>query len=114
DGVLFAGITLRVPGSAASAPAVVVAAGSGSYVVLPGDTLGAIAARFGTTIAAIAAANRLDPAGILFAGATLSVPGGGGSAATTTVVPVSRSAMHDQVRSLVVYWSGRYGVSSSL
>ena len=109
-GILFAGIMLRVPGSAA--PAVVVTAARGSYVVRPGDSLGAIAARFGTSVSALAAANRLDPAKILFAGTTLSVPGG--TAATSTVVSVSRSAMHDQVRSLVVYWAGRYGVSPSL
>ena len=48
---------------------------------------------------------------ILFAGATLSIPAGI-PVGTATVVP--RSAMHDQVRSLVVYWAGRYGVSRSL
>jgi LysM repeat protein len=48
----------------------------GSYVVQPGDTLSAIAARDGTTVAELAALNGLDPNGILFAGATLSLPSG--------------------------------------
>ena len=54
--ILLAGITVRVPGQAAPAVAAPV-----SYVVRPGDALGAIAARLGTSVGALAAANRLDP-----------------------------------------------------
>jgi N-acetylmuramoyl-L-alanine amidase len=49
----------------------------GSYVVEPGDTLSAIAARDGTTVAELAALNGLDPNGILLAGAALQLPAGG-------------------------------------
>jgi peptidoglycan hydrolase-like protein with peptidoglycan-binding domain len=45
------------------------------YVVRSGDTLTAIAAGQGTTVAALAAANGLDPGGILPAGARLHLPG---------------------------------------
>lgn len=48
----------------------------GAYVVQPGDTLSAIAAREGTTVAQLAAANGLDPAGLLLAGATLRLANG--------------------------------------
>jgi murein DD-endopeptidase MepM/ murein hydrolase activator NlpD len=50
------------------------------YVVQPGDTLWAIAARSGTTVDAIAEANGLDPNAILPIGRQLVLPGGGGSA----------------------------------
>jgi soluble lytic murein transglycosylase-like protein len=57
--------------------------GSGSYLVVPGDTLTAIAARAGTTPAALAAANGLDLNGILLAGSAIHVPSG------STALPVS-------------------------
>jgi len=61
--------------------------GSGSYVVQPGDTLSAIAANAGTTVDQLAAANGLDPSGILLAGAVLNLSGAGsGSGATTEPV----------------------------
>jgi LysM repeat protein len=53
------------------------------YVVEPGDTLTAIAERAGTTVDALAAANGLDPNGILFAGSTLDVSGAPASTGTT-------------------------------
>jgi LysM repeat protein len=53
------------------------------YVVQPGDTLTAIAERAGTTVDALAAANGLDPNGILFAGSTLDVSGAPASTGTT-------------------------------
>jgi LysM repeat protein len=49
---------------------------SGSYVVQPGDTLSAIAARAGTTVEALAAANGVDPTGVLLSGVALRLPGG--------------------------------------
>jgi peptidoglycan hydrolase-like protein with peptidoglycan-binding domain len=46
-----------------------------AYLVRSGDTLTAIAAGSGTTIAALAAANRVDPAEVLPIGARLLLPG---------------------------------------
>ena len=43
----------------------------GSYVVQPGDTLSAIAARAGMSVASLAAANGLDPNGVLISGIAL-------------------------------------------
>ena len=48
----------------------------GSYVVRRGDTLSAIAARAGTTVAALAALNGLNPRHYLLYGTTLRLPGG--------------------------------------
>ena len=61
---------------AASAPS-----GSGAYVVQPGDTLSAIAARAGMSLDSLAAANGLDPNGLLLSGRVLELSG---SPAVTT------------------------------
>jgi soluble lytic murein transglycosylase-like protein len=55
----------------------------GSYVVQPGDTLTAIAARAGMSVAQLAASNGLDPNGTLLSGTALRLSGAGG---TTTYV----------------------------
>ena len=65
--------------STSSAPA------STGYVVQPGDTLSAIAARAGTSVSALAAANGLDPNGLLLAGAALHLTGSGSPSSTATV-----------------------------
>jgi LysM repeat protein len=49
----------------------------GGYLVEPGDTLTQIAADNGTTVDALAAANGLDPNGVLLAGTTLQLSGSG-------------------------------------
>src|SRR5579875_286912 len=61
----------------ASAPASASAPQPGGYVVRPGDALSAIAARYGTSAAALAAANGLAVNGVLLAGRTLTVTGAG-------------------------------------
>jgi soluble lytic murein transglycosylase-like protein len=58
-----AGCTVRMPRARAH------------YLVRAGDTLGAIAGRERTTVAALAAANRIHPEGLLAVGARLSLPG---------------------------------------
>jgi LysM repeat protein len=86
DGLLLAGSTLRVGsglGSGSSAPIGTTA--SSGYLVVPGDTLSAIAARSGTTAGALAAANGLNVDGILFAGRTIHLTSG------SIAVPVSTS-----------------------
>jgi LysM repeat protein len=76
---IWIGQHLIVPGSympghdheyPASAPA------GGSYVVRPGDTLFSIAARFGTTVSALAGSNHLGNENVIFIGQTLVIPGG--------------------------------------
>jgi LysM repeat protein len=51
----------------------------GGYLVQPGDTLSAIAARSGVSVDQLAAANGLSPAGVLLSGTTLSVSGSSSS-----------------------------------
>jgi LysM repeat protein len=96
SGLLQAGTTLQPSGGSSSGTAVPVSTSSGSasstsgggYVVQPGDTLSAIAARAGVSVAQLAVANGVDPNGILPAGITLQLSGGSPSG---TAVPVSTS-----------------------
>jgi LysM repeat protein len=97
NGVLLSGTALRLAGGptyvSESSPSQS-SSSTGSYVVQPGDTLSAIAARAGTTVAQLAAANRLNPNGVLLYGTTISVPGAGGSstAASAESQPVGAPA----------------------
>jgi LysM repeat protein len=106
DSQLIAGSSLAIPPqtgepAAASAPSetavatpstdVSVASPSGGYLVQSGDTLSAIAARFGVGIDQLASANGLDPAGLLLSGTTLSVSGAPAPSETTTSQPVSET-----------------------
>ena len=86
NGILPEGAAIRLSGSPSGSTTLRVSttsSGSGSYLVVPGDTLTAIAARAGTTPAALAAANGLDLNGILLAGSAIHVPSG------STALPVS-------------------------
>ncbi len=67
---LLIGVVLRVP-SARSATENATAV----YVVHVGDTLSGIALRYHVSLAQLASANRIDPAGVLLAGARLRIPG---------------------------------------
>jgi LysM repeat protein len=61
------------------------ASGFAHYRVRPGDTLSAIAARYHTTVAALVRLNNLPGNGnLIFAGATLRIPGHGGHAGPAT------------------------------
>jgi N-acetylmuramoyl-L-alanine amidase len=89
NGTLLSGTVLQLSGSGSSGTTVPVstttstsaapATATGGYVVQPGDTLSAIAARAGVSVSELSAGNGLDPNGTLLAGATIMIPGGGGS-----------------------------------
>ena len=80
-----------VGGGTGSAPAPAAASGSGgAYVVQPGDTLSAIAARAGVSPSSLAADNALSVNGVLVSGTVLRLSGGGTAGApASTAVPVS-------------------------
>jgi N-acetylmuramoyl-L-alanine amidase len=76
--------TGAVPATPTASAAV---SGGGSYTVQPGDTLTAIASRAGVSMPSLAAANGLDPAGVLVAGSTLRLAGGSAPATATAAAP---------------------------
>jgi LysM repeat protein len=67
--------------------------GGGGYTVLPGDTLSTIAAQYGTTVDQLAAANGLDPAGILPAGVTLSMGSSSSSSSSSSAAASSSGSV---------------------
>jgi LysM repeat protein len=95
NGVLVAGRSLDVQAGSGATGSVQArtATAAGSYVVRPGDTLTSIAQRMGTTVSQLAAANGLNPNGVLVAGRALTVPqAGSGSASTASPQPAAGTA----------------------
>lgn len=81
------------------------ASGDSSYVVRPGDSLTAIALRFGSSAHALARLNRLRLDAVLPAGRRLVVPGRAGRA--------SRPG-NPSIQTSIDLWAGRYGVNVHL
>jgi len=73
---IYAGQSLVIPGGAAPAPPAPPAPG-GTYVVNRGDTLSAIAARYGTTVNDLVALNGIMNPNFIYVGQVLQVPGEG-------------------------------------
>jgi LysM repeat protein len=81
------------------------------HVVRAGDSLTALARRYGTTVAKLAHLNHLDPGGYLLIGTKLRIP----VAHRVTAQRVAyRTASISSVRSLLDYWAAHYGVSVHL
>ena len=93
--LLLSGTTLHGSSAGSAQASAPVASSAGGYVVQPGDTLSAIAARYGVSLDALASANGLDPSGVLLSGSTLHVAGASSpapAAASTEMVATSPSA----------------------
>ena len=97
---LLAGTTLVVPNGTGRVAA------AGTHRVDWGDTLSGIAARHGTTVAALAEANGLDPRGTLLAGTRLRVPG------ASRAVPAPAGGW--SAERALDRWADHYGVERSL
>jgi LysM repeat protein len=65
---------------------------AGSYVVQPGDTLSAIAARSGMTLGELAATNGIDPNATLLSGAVIQISGTSTEAAQPTGTTVEATS----------------------
>jgi len=76
------------------------------YVVHAGDNLTQIAQRYGTTVAALASANHIDPAQPIVIGKRLQVPARPAAPALV--------AQQSDVRAMLDAWSGRLGVDPHL
>lgn len=101
--VIVVGRRLVIPGGGSASGG---SSGGASYRVRPGDTLGAIAARHGTSVAALAAVNGIRNPALISVGRVLTVPAGLPSASA----PTSPA----EVASLLAQHSARYGVDPAL
>jgi len=132
---VVAGTTLKVPSVAeaaaamGAAPAASGASGApaasaapqpmGGYIVRPGDTLTALAARAGVSVQQMAYMNGLDPNGILIAGSPLKLPTGAPvpttSAAPSVVAPAPPAPTPGRVSPAdIAMVANRNGVPASL
>ncbi len=80
---IYAGQSLVIPGGSSPSPAPS-SDGTTTYVVQSGDTLGAIAARYGTTVNYLASLNGLMNPNFIYVGQVLSVPGGTSSTSASS------------------------------
>lgn len=89
--LIYIGQVLRIPGASGGTPIPQPDPNPGgtpsTYTVVRGDTLGRIAARFGTTVAAIASANGITNINLIFVGQVLNIPGGTGPGPQPTTPP---------------------------
>jgi N-acetylmuramoyl-L-alanine amidase len=106
---IAAGRRLTLPaGSAAGSGA----APGGTYRVRLGDTLGAIAARHGTSVAALAALNGIANPDRVVAGRALRVPGSGAGSPPTGMASITPGG--PAVGALISSYAVRHGVDPAL
>ena len=96
------GMRLAVPGGGSAPPA---AAAEASHRVQPGETLGGIAASYGTTVSTLAALNGIGDPSRIVAGSLLRVPAG---------TPPSLLVPTPGVADLIGRHAARYGVDPAL
>jgi len=77
------GQVLTIP-TAAPAPVAVYPATAGTHTVVSGDTVSALAARYGSTVQAISTANSLNASAMIRIGQVLAIPGATSTAGTTS------------------------------
>lgn len=89
--------------------------GSVQYVVKAGDTVSGIAARYGTTVSAIASANRLANINLIRVGQVLTIPRTGTGPVNPVPTPAPSSTVRHTVRSGETLYAiaARYGTSVS-
>lgn len=75
-------LTIPAPGAGGTAVAPAAAVAARSHTVVAGDTVSAIARRYGTTVQAVVDANALGASALIRIGEVLTVPAGGAAPAT--------------------------------
>lgn len=91
--VIYPGQTLSLHAPAAAAPAAApVAPSAKTHTVVAGDTVYAIAQKYGTSVDAVLSANGLSRASIIYPGQRLAVSGAPAAAAAPATAPVTTTA----------------------
>ena len=92
-GRVYVGQRLAIPGTATAPPAQTQPAPTGqTYTVRRGDTLAAIALRYGVSMWALAQANGIGNPSYIYVGQVLQMPGGSGPAPAPPPAPSAPSA----------------------
>ena len=111
--LIYAGNKLTIPGQAAAKPASNQTSAF-EYTVRSGDTLSAIASRYGTTVAKLASTNNIKNPNLIYPGQRLVLPGGPSSAPaaapTSGPAPVSSGNANATMQNLAA--AGRSVASS--
>ncbi|WP_203668666.1 LysM peptidoglycan-binding domain-containing protein, partial [Cellulomonas pakistanensis] len=82
------GQSLTIPGASVAPAATGAPTAGGTHTVASGETVSAIAQRYGTTVAAVVSANGLDARAFVRVGQTLTIPGASATpAVATTAAP---------------------------
>lgn len=89
---IYSGQRLTIPGASGGASSGGAAASSGVHVVRVGENLSSIAARYGTTVSALARANGIANPNHIYVGQRLLIGSGGGSAAQPAPAPSQPAA----------------------
>ena len=123
-GRIFAGQRLTIPGapaptSAPGAPEAAPAAPATVHTVQRGESLWAIAQRYGATVGAISSHNGIANPGRIFAGQRLTIPGTGSAAApapTAASMPAAMARLvagRDAVRRVIIEEAAAFGVPAA-
>ncbi len=118
--IIYPGQAIAIPSASAPlaiqtvadvtpAPASAPAPSGSSYTIVAGDTISAIAARFGVTTADILSANGMGSSTIIYSGRTLVIPAAAGSAPTTGGATPLTEEMAANAR-LIIQTGQRLGV----
>jgi LysM repeat protein len=131
--VVISGTSLVIPGSSGSGTPTVAAADRSTYIVVAGDTITKIAARFHVTQAALIAANDLSSPNVIVIGTSLVIPGRGPSGTGSGVKSGPLAGVYAPaagpphypalllahssrlaLRPLFAHWSSHFGVPTGL
>ena len=105
--LIVEGQRLRVPGIGGATRT--------SYTVRAGETLSSIASKFGTSVQALARANSIRDANVIFAGQNLRIPGGAGGGGGSAVVSGSAGApAPGDVHASLERHAGSHGLDDAL
>ena len=109
---IYVGARLTVPGTAAGGST----ASGASYTVRSGDTLGSIASRAGSSIAALVSLNDIKNANLIRIGQVLALPGSSSAPAapSASTTPAGGATYHVVVAGETISGiAGRYGISQA-
>ena len=120
--IIYAGQTIAIPAATAAVSSAATAApapapspaATTAYKIVAGDTLSALAARFGTTTAAIMTANSMGSSTIIYSGRTLVIPSGSSAPVlVSSVTPTNARSLTDEMAAnarVIIQTGQRLGV----